>query len=256
MKGLRVNNLHVSVDGKEVVKGVSLAIGPGEIHALMGPNGGGKSTLAYALMGHPRYRVETEGGRSGRGGESPIAIDGESLLEMRPDERARKGLLLAFQNPLAVPGVPAANLLRTAYQRLHGEKKKISVREFNKRLARGADRLSLERSLLERPVNEDFSGGEKKKVEMLQILSLEPRFVIFDEIDTGLDVDALKAVTEEINQLAKRDVGVLLITHSPRLLRYLKPDRVHVLMDGRIVKSGGSELALKIEKEGYGGLAG
>ena len=241
MSILTISNLHVAIGEKEIIKGLSLTIKSGEIHALMGPNGSGKSTLSYALMGHPGLEV-----RSGK-----IEAGKKDIIDLKVDERAKLGLFLAFQNPLTVAGVPVASLLRTAYQKLHRDGQKFSVVEFNKELIAKAEQFGLDRSFLRRSLNDGFSGGEKKKVEMLQALTLKPKFVIFDEIDTGLDVDALKTVAHGVKLLVDQGSGVIIITHYQRILHHLKPDYVHILMDGRIVKSGDSSLAQRIEKEGY-----
>lgn len=230
---LKISNLSVLVENKKIINGISLEIKPGEIHALMGPNGAGKTSLVYALVGHPAYKVTA----------GQIKIDGKNIVKLRPDQRAKLGIFLSFQNPPAIPGVGAANFLNLA----SGSK---NFSEFYTNLKETASSLHLEEEFLRRSLNEDFSGGEKKKMELLQALILQPRFVIFDEIDTGLDVDALKLVAQKIKLIARQS-GVLLITHYQRLLHYLVPDKVWVLKKGKIVTSGGPQLALKIEKEGY-----
>lgn len=246
---LSIRNLHISIEGKEILHGVSLTIRSGEVHAVMGSNGSGKSTLAFGLMAHPAYKVKGN-----------ISLGSKKLTQQTTEERAKIGLFLALQSPIAIPGVSVTNLLRTAYQELHSEKKQKRTIQ-NPVLARrwkGVDllktyakRLHLDESFLSRGIHDGFSGGEKKKMEMLQALILEPKFAIFDEIDTGLDVDALKTVASGIRMLRKNGTGILIITHYQRILKYLKPDYVHVLLEGRIVKSGKAALAEKIEKEGY-----
>lgn len=247
MSILSISNLHAQIAGKEILKGISLTVNSGEIHVLMGPNGSGKSTLSYALMGHPLYEVSANK-------KSKIAIDGKSITDLPPNERARRGLFLAFQNPLTIQGVPIASFLRTAYQAITPSKEKFSIGDFNKMLVEKAQNLGLTREFLRRSLNDGFSGGEKKKAEMLQAIVLQPKFAIFDEIDTGLDIDALKVVGQGIGELVKAGAGVIIITHYQRILRYVKPDMVHILKDGIIVKSGGYDLAKQIEKEGYASI--
>jgi len=232
-------NVHVSVEGKEVVQGVSLTIGPGEKHALMGPNGSGKSSLANALMGHPNYTLT-----AGR-----IYLAGEDITELAADERSRRGLFLAFQYPMAVPGVTVANFLRSALQaRLpKGE----PLKGFRQELKTQMEALSIDPSFPARYVNDGFSGGEKKRVEILQMAMLRPRMAILDETDSGLDIDALKVVSSGINRVCGPDVGVLLVTHYQRILDYVTPNYVHVMMKGKIVRSGGPELARELEETGY-----
>ncbi len=234
-----IEGLHASVEGKEILKGVDLVVHRGEVHALMGPNGSGKSTLANAIMGHPRYQVTR-----GR-----VLFHGESILGLRPDQRARRGLFLAFQYPIGIPGVVMGNFLRTALKSRRGED--VSVREFRKLLDETLDLLKMDPAFVRRYVNEGFSGGEKKRAEVLQMAMLKPEMAVLDETDSGLDIDALKTVAEGITALRGPDLGVLLITHYQRILNYVKPDVVHVLYDGRIVKAGGPELALELEKKGY-----
>lgn len=236
---LVISNLYVSIEGRDIVKGIDLVIKAGEMHAVMGPNGSGKSTLTSALMGHPLYRVV----------KGEITFGNRDLLKLPPHERARAGIILAFQNPVSIPGVTLSNFLRTAYHELYGDR--LSALDFHKFMNEQAARLSLESTFLRRSINDGFSGGEKKKAEMLQLLVLRPKIAIFDEIDTGLDIDALKVVSAGINVLKEDRVGILLITHYQRILNYVQPDRVHVMMGGRIVKSGGPELAKRIEEEGY-----
>lgn len=255
---LVIQNLHVAVDDgqKEVLKGVNLTVRQGEIHALMGPNGSGKSTLSNAIMGHPHYTV-TEG---------DILLDGESVLEMAPNERARKGLFLAFQYPVAVPGVSMANFLRTAVSNVRGFIDKpanedgrpgvigsnlMPMREFRRELLDKMDEFHVDRDFAKRYLNEGFSGGEKKRVEILQMAMLQPKIAIMDETDSGLDIDALRVVSDGVNKLASTGLGILLITHYQRILEYVKPDFVHVFYNGRIVKSGGIEVAHDLEAMGY-----
>jgi Fe-S cluster assembly ATP-binding protein len=241
---LEIRNLHVAVEGKPILKGVNLVVRKGEVHALMGPNGSGKSTLANALMGHPRYEV-TEG---------DILFQGASILEMDPDERARKGLFLAFQYPTAIPGVSVANFLRTALtarRKEMGEEKPMPPKEFRALVKEKMALLKMDESFAGRYLNDGFSGGEKKRAEILQLAVLRPEIAVLDETDSGLDIDALRIVSEGVNATVGPDLGVLLITHYQRLLNYIKPDFVHVLVDGRIVKSGGAELAHELEKLGY-----
>ena len=244
MSKLEISNLHVTIDTesgpKEILKGVDLTINPGEIHAIMGPNGSGKSTLAYAIAGHPKYEI-TEGS---------ITLDGEELTEMSVDERARAGLFLAMQYPVEVPGVSVANFLRTAKTALDGEAPKVRtwVKEVNDALGR----LQLDSEFSARSVNEGFSGGEKKRHEIAQLELLKPKFAILDETDSGLDIDALRIVSDGVNRyMEDKDRGVLLITHYTRILRYIQPDFVHVFVDGRIAEEGGKELADRLEAEGY-----
>jgi Fe-S cluster assembly ATP-binding protein len=247
MAVLELKNLHVALeDGTEIVKGVDLAVNPNEVHAVMGPNGSGKSTLAYALMGHPAYEI-TEG---------EILFDGENLLEMEPDERAQRGLFLAFQYPHAVPGVTVTSFLRSAINAIRkarngGEENPVAIPEFRKELLDQMDRLKVSRELASRYLNDGFSGGEKKRVEILQMAMLKPRIAILDETDSGLDIDALKIVASGVKELVGPEMGALLITHYQRILNYIKPDFVHVFVNGRIVEEGGPELAHKLEAEGY-----
>lgn len=238
---LKIEDLHVEVEGTEILKGVSLEVKGGEVHALMGPNGSGKSTLAYALAGHPRYEV-TQG---------RVILGGQDLLEMEPDERARAGLFLAFQYPSEISGVTVANFLRTAINARRGKGNEISLAEFGKKLREQMAKLKMDPSFANRYLNEGFSGGEKKRSEILQMALLEPSIAILDETDSGLDVDALRIVAEGVNALRGPGLGVLCITHYQRILRYLVPDVVHVLVDGKIVESGGKELAEILEEKGY-----
>jgi len=246
---LVIKDLHVAVEGREILKGVNLAVHQGETHALMGPNGSGKSTLASTLMGHPNYEVT--------GGE--VLLDGENILEISPDERAKKGLFLAFQYPMSIPGVSVANFLRLAYGAVSKPdetdpepyRKPISAREFRQLLRDKLGLLKMDESMLTRYLNEGFSGGEKKRAEILQMAVLRPRFAVLDETDSGLDIDALRVVADGVNAQRNGELGVLVITHYQRLLNYIKPDFVHVLVNGRIVKEGGPELALELEEKGY-----
>lgn len=238
-------DIHVAVEGKEVVRGVSLQISPGEKHAIMGKNGSGKSSLANALAGHPAYEI-TKG---------EARINGRNLLEMDATERARAGLFLAFQYPLAIPGVTVANFLRSALRARNGGDESV-LKTFRKDLMEMFAFLEIDKSFAARYLNDGFSGGEKKRLEILQMAMLKPQMAILDETDSGLDIDALKIVSKGINHAAPSDGGVLLITHYQRLLNYVKPDFVHVMMDGQIVQSGGPELALKLEDQGYDWLEG
>jgi len=239
---LEIKGLKASVEGKEILKGIDLTVRQGESHAVMGPNGSGKSTLANVVMGRPGY-VVTAG---------TVRFDGEDILKLLPDQRAQRGLFLAFQYPTEVPGVSVVNFLRTAYQAVKGEG--ISALEFRKHMKEKMNRLDIDDAMVGRYVNQGFSGGEKKKVEILQLAVLEPRIAILDETDSGLDIDSLKAVAQGIDDLIGPDLGVLLITHYQRILNYITPDFVHVMMDGRIVKEGGKELAAELEEKGYEGL--
>jgi len=241
---LEIQNLNVSIEGKVILKGVTLTVNKGEIHALMGPNGSGKSTLANVLMGHPKYEV-TEG---------KILFHGEDVSEMSADERARKGLFLAFQYPTAIPGVSVANFLRmalTARRKEMGEEKPLPPKEFRALVKEKMALLKMDESVAGRYINDGFSGGEKKRAEILQMAVLRPEIAILDETDSGLDIDALRIVSDGVNALSGPDLGVLLITHYQRILNYIKPQFVHVLIDGRIVKSGGPELAHELEAQGY-----
>jgi Fe-S cluster assembly ATP-binding protein len=245
MTELSIKNLHVSIEDTPILKGLNLSVRKGEVHAIMGPNGTGKSTLAYAVMGHPKYEI-TEG---------DILLDGESILEMSPDERSRAGVFLAFQYPVSIPGVTVANFLRTALnaRRRHSNPPQddISVLEFRKMLKSKMDLLEMEYSFGGRYLNEGFSGGEKKRTEVLQLAVLEPAFAILDETDSGLDIDAIRIVSEGVNAIKGPNMGVVVITHYQRILNYIKPDFVHVMFDGRIVESGSEELSLLLEEEGY-----
>ena len=245
MSQLEIINLHVSIEDKEILKGLDLTLPQGEVHAIMGPNGTGKSTLAYTLMGHPSYQV-TNG---------QISFKGKDLLAMSPDERSRFGLFLAFQYPLSIPGVTVANFLRTAVNaRRRAENpqdKGVPIPEFRKLLKEKMDFLKMDPAFAGRYLNEGFSGGEKKRAEILQMAILKPEIAILDETDSGLDIDALRIVSEGVNSLRNPDLGVLVITHYQRILNYIKPDVVHVMMDGRVVETGGPDLALHLEEHGY-----
>lgn len=246
---LAIKDLRVSVEGKPILKGFNLEVKQGEIHALMGPNGSGKSTLAYSLMGHPKYEVE--------GGE--VWFKGQNILELTPDERARLGVFLAFQYPTSIPGVSLANFLRTAVNAVKGGKTNgngkgqgsVPITEFRKMLTEKMNLLQMDKSFARRYLNEGFSGGEKKRAEILQMAMLEPEIAILDETDSGLDIDALRIVSQGVNALAGPNMGVLVITHYQRILNYIKPDFVHVMVNGQIVASGGAEMAHQLEEEGY-----
>jgi len=241
MSSIVIQNLYVSINNNEIIRGLNLKISKGEVHAIMGPNGSGKSTLAKVLAGHPDYTVT--------GGD--ILLDGESILEVEPDERSRKGLFLAFQYPMEIPGVSNANFLRAAVQARLPEGRELDVTEFYQRLYEKMDLLEIRREFTARSVNEGFSGGEKKRNEILQMAILEPSYAVLDETDSGLDIDALKVVSSGVNKLRGPEVGILLITHYQRLLSYIVPDFVHVMSQGRVVRSGGKELALELESKGY-----
>ncbi|MBV9099719.1 MAG: Fe-S cluster assembly ATPase SufC [Candidatus Dormibacteraeota bacterium] len=240
---LDVRGLRATVEGKEILKGVDLRVQQGQIHALMGPNGSGKSTLAYTLMGHPKYQVT--------GGD--VAFDGQDLLALTADARAKLGFFLCFQYPTAIPGVTTVNFLRAA---LRAQGKEMPAREFLNKLSAEMAALRIDESFRSRYINDGFSGGEKKRSEILQLAMLRPRLAILDETDSGLDVDALRTVAEGVMRLAGPDMGVLVITHYPRILEHLRPDVVHVLHDGRVVTSGGADLAQRIERDGYEPILG
>jgi Fe-S cluster assembly ATP-binding protein len=255
-----IDKLQASIEEKEILRGISFSAKSGEVHAIMGPNGSGKSTLAYATMGHPAYTI---------GEKSKVFINGKNILEVPTEDRAKAGLFLAFQAPIAVPGVSVVNLLRTAYQEMYGDKdvkeekgknallakrwqaSGMTIGQFMTMLKNDAKELKIDETFLSRGIHDGFSGGEKKKIEMLQALILSPKFAIFDEIDTGLDVDALKVVAKGIDMLSKRGTGVIIITHYQRILKYVKPDVVHILVKGKIVKTGKASLAKEIEEKGY-----
>ena len=240
---LEIRNLHAGIDGKEILKGINLTINKGEIHAIMGPNGSGKSTLAKVLAGHPQYEVTA--------GE--ILYEGRNLLEMSPDERAREGVFMAFQYPIEVPGVSNAQFLRLAYneKRKHLNEEELDPLEFKDLLKERAKVVEMEASFMTRSVNEGFSGGEKKRNEILQMAVLEPKLAVLDETDSGLDIDALRVVANGVNQLLTPENAIIVVTHYQRLLNYIVPDFVHVLANGRIVREGGKELALELESKGY-----
>ncbi len=245
MSQLEIKNLHVSIADKEILKGLSLTVNKGEVHAIMGPNGTGKSTLAYTLMGHPNYEV-TEG---------EVLFKGQNILDLEPDERSRLGIFLAFQYPVAIPGVTVANFLRSALnarrRAANPADKGIPIPEFRKLLKEHMNMLKMDHTFAGRYLNDGFSGGEKKRAEILQMAALRPEIAILDETDSGLDIDALRIVSEGVNALSGPELGVLVITHYQRLLNYIKPQFVHVMMGGRIVESGGPELALSLEERGY-----
>jgi len=245
MPDLIIRNLRASIDGAEILKGVDLELSKGEVHAIMGPNGSGKSTLAHVLMGHPAYEV-TDG---------EVIFQGEQVLELEPDERARLGLFLAFQYPSSIPGVTVANFLRLAVNAQRrgpdGEENPVRIPEFRAMLQENMDALKIDRSMTSRYLNDGFSGGEKKRMEMLQMAMLRPQIAILDETDSGLDIDALRIVSDGVNSLVGPAMGALVITHYSRLLKYIKPHHIHVLVDGRIVRSGGPELADELERDGY-----
>ena len=241
MSSIVIRDLHVSVADKEIIRGLNLTFSKGEVHAIMGPNGSGKSTLAKVMAGHPDYQVT--------GGD--LLLDDSSVLEMEPDERARTGIFMAFQYPMEIPGVSNANFLRAALQARLPEGEELDVTEFYQKLYEKMDLLEIRREFTARSVNEGFSGGEKKRNEILQLAVLEPEFAVLDETDSGLDIDALKVVAKGVNLIRGPAIGIVLITHYQRLLNYIIPDFVHVMADGQIVRSGGKELALELESKGY-----
>ncbi|MDN7247242.1 Fe-S cluster assembly ATPase SufC [Planococcus shenhongbingii] len=241
MSTLVIKDLHVEIEGKEILKGVNLTINTGEIHAIMGPNGTGKSTLASAIMGHPKYEVTS----------GTITLDGEDVLEMEVDERARAGLFLGMQYPSEISGVTNADFMRSAMNARRAEGDEISLMKFIRELDKKMEVLDMEQDMAQRYLNEGFSGGEKKRNEILQLMMIKPKIAVLDEIDSGLDIDALKVVADGINQMRSEEFGCLIITHYQRLLNYITPDHVHVMMQGRVVKSGGEELSHKLEAEGY-----
>lgn len=245
MSKLEIINLHAKIEDKEILKGVNLTIQTNEVHAIMGPNGTGKSTLAAVIMGHPSFEV-TDG---------EILLDGEDVLEMEVDERARAGLFLAVQYPSEIPGVTNAQFMRAAINSRRAEEDKISVRDFIVKLDEKMALLDMPEVMAERYLNEGFSGGEKKRNEILQLLMIEPTFAILDEIDSGLDIDALQVVAKGVNAMRGENFGSLIITHYQRLLNYIVPDYVHIMMDGKVVISGGPELAQRLEADGYKGIA-
>jgi len=245
MSQLEIKNLHVSIENKEILKGLDLTVEQGKVHAIMGPNGTGKSTLAYTLLGHPSYTV-TQG---------EVLFKGQNVLDLEPDARSRLGLFLAFQYPVAIPGVTVANFLRSAVNArrrvANPEDKGMPIPEFRKMLKEKMELLKMDPNFAGRYLNDGFSGGEKKRAEILQMAALKPEIAILDETDSGLDIDALRIVADGVNALMGKDLGVLVITHYQRLLNYIKPDIVHVMMGGRIVESGGPDLALHLEEKGY-----
>ena len=246
MADFEIKNLHVSVEGREILKGITLGISKGEVHAVMGPNGSGKSTLSHALMGHPGYSIDS--------GEA--LFKGQNILELEPDERARLGIFLAFQYPVVVPGISMTNFLRTALNAKRGydgkdRSKQITPKEFRALLKDQLEVLRMDDSFLGRYINDGFSGGEKKRAEILQMAMLKPEIAILDETDSGLDIDSIKFVSEAVNRLRGPELGILIITHYTRILEFIKPDFVHVLVDGNFVLSGGPEVASALEKTGY-----
>ena len=245
MSVLEIKDLHVSSEDKEILKGVNLTLKTGEIAAIMGPNGTGKSTLSAAIMGNPNYEV-TQG---------EILLDGENILDLEVDERARLGLFLAMQYPSEIPGITNAEFIRAAMNAGKEDDEKISVMDFITKLDEKMAFLGMKEEMAERYLNEGFSGGEKKRNEILQLLMLEPKFALLDEIDSGLDIDALKVVSKGVNAMRGKDFGAMIITHYQRLLNYITPDVVHIMMDGRVVLTGGAELAARLEKEGYAKIA-
>ncbi|MCI2948059.1 Fe-S cluster assembly ATP-binding protein [Staphylococcus caledonicus] len=238
---LEIKDLHVSIEDKEILKGVNLTVKTDEIHAIMGPNGTGKSTLSSAIMGHPTYEV-TQG---------EVLLDGVNILELEVDERAKAGLFLAMQYPSEITGVTNADFMRSAINAKREEGQEINLMQFIKKLDQEMDYLDIDKDMAQRYLNEGFSGGEKKRNEILQLMMLEPKFAILDEIDSGLDIDALKVVSKGINKMRGENFGALMITHYQRLLNYITPDKVHVMYGGKVVKSGGPELAKRLEEEGY-----
>ncbi|GAB4072827.1 Fe-S cluster assembly ATPase SufC [Barrientosiimonas marina] len=238
---LEIKNLHVEIEGNEILKGVNLTIKGGEFHAIMGPNGTGKSTLASAIMGHPHYDI-TEGS---------VLLDGKEVLDMEVDERAHAGLFLGMQYPSEISGVTTSDFLRSSINAQREEGNEISLMNFIKEMDRVLDELDIDKNMAQRYLNEGFSGGEKKRNEILQLMLLKPEIAILDEIDSGLDIDALKVVAKGVNEMRSNSFGCLIITHYQRLLNYITPDQVHVMLDGRVVKSGGPDLAKRLEDEGY-----
>lgn len=236
---LEIKNLHVSIEGKEILKGINLIIVPGEMHALMGPNGSGKSTLANVLMGNPKYKII----------KGSILVDGEDITNLQPNERAKKGLFLSFQHPIEIPGVTVESFLRMAYNSVKG--KNTNVIDFHKLLVAKMEILKIDSSFARRYLNEGFSGGERKRVEILQMLVLNPKYIILDETDSGLDVDALRIVSEGIAEMRTKEHGILVITHFNRILKHIEPDTVHIIVSGKIERSGDKELAHEVEMKGY-----
>jgi Fe-S cluster assembly ATP-binding protein len=244
-RGLRIAGLKAAVEGKEILKGIDLVVEPGKVHALMGPNGSGKSTLAFSMTGHPNYEI-TEGS---------VSLDGLELLDLSPDKRAKAGLFLSFQHPAAIPGVSVANFIRTARMAVNPDD--LPPAKFRQLIFEKLDVLDMDAAFLSRYVNDGFSGGEKKRLEMLQMAVINPKYAVLDETDSGLDVDALQSVGKSVNAMRASDgnnTGFLIITHFPRILQHIPADIVHIMIDGRIVKTGGPELANQIEREGYDGI--
>ena len=241
MRGLEIKNLVVNIGDKRVVDGLNLTVPAGEVHAIMGPNGTGKTSLSKAVAGHPDYKIAS--------GE--VLLDGENIVGLPPDEIARKGFFLAFQYPVSIPGVSIANFIRACLNARQPKGETINPVEYYKKLYEKMDELKMSRSFTSRSVNDGFSGGEKKRCDILQMLMLQPSFAILDETDSGLDIDALRIVSEGVNTARGENIGMLLLTHYHRLLEYIKPDKVHVMNGGKIVKSGGAELALELEEKGY-----
>ncbi|MEN3047544.1 MAG: Fe-S cluster assembly ATPase SufC [Candidatus Caldarchaeales archaeon] len=243
---LEIVDLYAGVEGRQIIKGLNLTVSQGEIHALMGPNGSGKSTTAYVVMGHPKYTVES----------GDIRLDGESILDLTPDQRAKRGIFLAFQYPQEITGLTMANFLRKAYLSIYGEEgKKVSPSQFHRTLVENFRALQFDESFTRRYLNEGFSGGEKKRSEIVQMLTLRPKIAILDETDSGLDIDGVKVVAAAVKDMVEREnVGALVITHYARILNYLRPDYVHIMYDGRIIASGGFELAEELERVGYKGI--
>ena len=243
MNTLQIKNLDVSIEGNQIIRNLNLTINSGEVHALMGPNGTGKTSLSYAILGHPKYKID----------KGEILLNNENILPLTVDQRARKGLFLSFQHPQEVPGVMLASFLRNSLNsKLKENKEKpITVQEFQKKLTENMDNLKMDKSFTTRSLNQGFSGGEKKRAEILQMSVLEPKIAILDETDSGLDVDSLKIVSENIQRLKEKGTGILLITHYPRILEYVKPDKVHIITNGEILRSGDYSLALEIEQNGY-----
>ncbi|MCA1659662.1 MAG: Fe-S cluster assembly ATPase SufC [Verrucomicrobiaceae bacterium] len=241
MNQLQIQDLHAGIADQEIIRGLSLAVPKGEVHAMMGPNGSGKSTLAKVLAGHPDYQVTS----------GSVTMDGEDILALEADERARKGLFMAFQYPSEIPGVTIANFLRAAVQARLPDGEELEAVDYYQRLYEKMDLLEMDRSFTSRSVNEGFSGGEKKRNEILQLAMLEPKYAVLDETDSGLDIDALKIVANGVNSLRGPNLGILLITHYQRLLEYIVPDHVHVMVQGQVMRSGGKELALELEEKGY-----
>ncbi|MDR1191861.1 MAG: Fe-S cluster assembly ATPase SufC [Verrucomicrobiales bacterium] len=246
MSAIEIRNLHAGIADREILRGLNLTIPKGEVHALMGPNGSGKSTLSKVIAGHPDYTVS--------GGE--VLLDGENILGLEPDERARKGIFMAFQQPGEIPGVTIANFIRAALQARLPDGAELDAVEYYQRLYQEMDALKMDRAFTSRAVNDGFSGGEKKRDEILQLAMLRPPYAILDETDSGLDIDALRVVADGVNRLRGPELGALVITHHQRLLNYIVPDRVHVMVGGQIVRSGGKELALELEARGYDWVSG